>query len=145
MRRDTRCKRNTTPRPLRTELFRDGLCAEEGAGKVDIVRPPPFIRRHLNRVRAAYDAGETAEHVYAAQYLYGAFYGRGNGFLVAYVDGFGYDARVRELGVQFLDAFEGLVGVHVPEGEARGAVFEEGGCGFEGEGAGAASDCGGGG
>jgi len=38
-----------------------------------------------------------------------------------------------------------LVGVHVPEGEARGAVLEEGGCGFEGEGAGAAGDCGGGG
>lgn len=44
--------------------------------------------------------------------------------------------------MQRFDRWEGLLWVEVPEGEARGAVFEEGGCGFEGEGAGAAGDWG---
>jgi hypothetical protein len=42
--------------------------------------------------------------------------------------------------MQLLDALEGGVGVYVPESEAGGAVFEEGFCGFEGEGACSAGD-----
>jgi hypothetical protein len=51
--------------------------------------------------------------------------------LVAYVDGFGEDASVREARVQLLDRFKGLLGIQVPEGEARGSVFEERFGGFE--------------
>jgi hypothetical protein len=42
--------------------------------------------------------------------------------------------------VQLLDAFEGGIGVYVPEGETGCAVFEEGFCGFESEGTCSASN-----
>lgn len=62
---------------------------------------------------------------------------------VADVDGFGDDGSVGEFLVQGFHGGEGLVRVEVPEGEAAGAVLEEGGGGFEGEGPGAAGYWGG--
>jgi hypothetical protein len=63
------------------------------------VDAPPFVCRHLNGVCTSHHARETAQYVYAAEHLGSAFHSRCDAMLVAYVDGFGYDARVREFGV----------------------------------------------
>lgn len=89
----------------------------------------------------SYYAGETAQHVDAAEDLDGAFDGGCDAVFVADVDGFGDDAPVGELCVQGFDGFECCVRVDVPESEARGAVFEEGFGGFDGESASSSSDC----
>lgn len=101
----------------------------------------PFIGWHFNRVCTSYYASETAQHVDAAEDLDGAFDGGCDAVFVAHVDGFGYDAAVRELGVESFDGFECRIRIDVPEGEARGAVFEEGFGGFEGESAGSSCNC----
>jgi len=117
------------------------LRAEERAGEIDVVRPTPFVGRHVERGRAAHDAGEAAEDVYGAEDGGGGLEGAGDGFLIAHVDGFGDDAARGELGVELSDGGEGGVGVEVPEGEAGGAVLEEGAGGFKGEGSGATGYC----
>lgn len=140
MRADTRRERDAARRTLLLDLSRNGLRAEKAAREIDIVCPPPLVGGHLNGMRAAHDARKAAQHVDAAEDLGCAVYSRRYLALVAHIDGFGHDAPVGEACVQLLDAFEGGVGVYVPEGEARGAMFEEGFRGFEGESACSAGD-----
>lgn len=125
---------------LRDHLPRGGLRAEERARQVDVVRAAPVGGGGGERGRAAYDAGEAAEGGYGAEHFERVAHCGRDGGLGAHVDGAGRDAAVGEALVQRFDRVEGLLWVDVPEGEARGAVLEEGAGGFEGEGAGAAGD-----
>jgi hypothetical protein len=75
------------------------------------VRTAPLIGRHFHGMSAAYDAGEAAQHVYATKYFDRALHCGCDSVLVTYVDGFGDDAPVRELGMKMLDCFEALVGL----------------------------------
>ena len=115
MRRDAGCENDTAAGTLGAQLSGDGLGAEKRACEVDFVRSSPFIGGHLHGMRASDYTCETAQYIDASENLDCAFYSRGNGMLVADVDGLGDDACLGEFGMQFLDAFEGLVGVLVPE------------------------------
>lgn len=119
----TRGENDASARCLLTYLSRYCLRTQEGAGEVDIVCPTPFVGLHLDGVCAADDTGEAAQHVYTAEHLDCAFYRRGYLAFIAYIYGFGDDAAVGEFGVEELDTLEGLLRVHVPEGEPGCAVF----------------------
>lgn len=61
MRGYTSCENDTTPCPLITELARNGLRAEKGAGEIDIVGSAPLVGGHVDGVRAADYAGEAEQ------------------------------------------------------------------------------------
>lgn len=109
------CEDDAAARALGADLACDGLRAEKGAGEVDVVRAAPFVGEHFDGVRAAHDAGETAQHVDAAEYFDAAFDRRRDLRFVTDIHGFGDDAPVRELGVQKLDRLKGFVGLEVPK------------------------------
>jgi hypothetical protein len=69
VRRYRRRKHNASPRILRTQLARDGLRAQKRASQIDLVCAAPFVGGHFERVRAADDARETAQHVDAAEHF----------------------------------------------------------------------------
>lgn len=138
MRRNRRREDDRPPRPLLAYLPRERLRAEKGSGEVDVVGAAPGLGRHVDGGGAVDDAGEADEVGDGAEDFEGVGQGGGDFRVRPHVQGLRYYFSGWEFLVERFYGGEGGVGVEVPEGEARGAVFEEGGGGFEGEGAGAA-------
>lgn len=105
---------------------RNRLRAQKRPRAVDLHRPPPLLRRHVQRVRASHHARKAAQYVHAAQLLRRLLHRRGYGLGVRHIDPLSDDLSVGEDLLQGIDGGGGLRGVDVEEGEAGEAVLEEG-------------------